>query len=180
VSRALAAARNLNSRVMKALVAGLVVIAVIGAAFGIYRWQSGDDERDGAEAATEEFAAYFSRTAGASCESSQLEQLPDGSWRFHLDCGQGSRCLAVDLERYHLTRKNSIYVGGDVEGVTDVRCSPDPGRRRKQRNDCRRASGPGSGRLASSPAPARARGGMPHTTTASAAGTARRAATATS
>jgi len=110
---------------MKALVAGLVVIAVIGAAFGIYRWQSGDDERDGAEAATEEFAAYFSRTAGASCESSRLEPLADNLWRFHLDCGQGSRCLAVDLERYHLTRKNSMYVGGDVEGVTDVRCSPD-------------------------------------------------------
>jgi hypothetical protein len=111
---------------VKAVAAVLVVFASLAVVFGAYRWTRGDDERDRAEAAANEFAAYFGRAAEVKCDSSKLEPLPDDSWRFHLACGdRGSRCLAVDLDQFRVTRKDSLYVAGNVEGVTDVRCSAD-------------------------------------------------------
>jgi hypothetical protein len=111
---------------MKALAAALVAFVAVAAGFGVYRLTSGDGERDRAQAAADEFAVYFSRAAGAKCDSSRLEALPDGLWRFHLGCtGGGSRCMALDLERFRATRNDSVYVSGNVEGVTDMRCAPD-------------------------------------------------------
>jgi hypothetical protein len=110
---------------MKALVAALVALVVVAAGFGVYRMTSGDEERDRARAAADEFAVYVSRAADGQCEASELHQLPNDLWRFRFDCGSGSRCMALDLERFRATRNDSVYVGGNVEGVEDIRCTPD-------------------------------------------------------
>jgi hypothetical protein len=110
---------------MKAALAVLVGIVILAAAFGLYRWRAGGDaQQERAEAAAAEFAAYFGRAAQTSCKVSELVQLPNGLWRFRLDCGQGSRCMALDLDRFRATTRDSIYVGGTVEGVADAPCAP--------------------------------------------------------
>src|SRR5215212_8334022 len=80
----------LNSRNVKVVAAVLVVFASLAVVFGAYRWTRGDDERDRAEAATNEFAAYFGRAAEVKCDSSKLEPLPDDSWRFTLLAATGA------------------------------------------------------------------------------------------
>jgi hypothetical protein len=166
---------------MKALVAALVALVVGAAGFGVYRLTAGDEERDRAQAAIKEFAAFCTRAATTKCEVSSLERIAPNRWRFRFgQPRQTSRCLALDLEEFRVTRNDSVYVGGNVEGVTDMRCTPDSWTPReaaqrlvestwaKQRN-ARFFSCGGPGEMRYSPYNNR-----------SVAGTARRAATATS
>jgi hypothetical protein len=115
---------------MKALVVVLVVAALAAGAFALYAWRDRDDERRRAEAAAKEYAAWNTRIASASagpsstCEARQVEPLLDETWRVHLACGESTRCFAIDLEQYRLTR-DGLYVSGQVDGVTRVACSAD-------------------------------------------------------
>lgn len=117
-------------RRMKAVLVVLIVVAIGAGGFGLYVGLDGDDERERAEAAANEYAAWVGPAASASsgsrteCEASNVEQLPDGTWRFRLDCGEGSRCLALDLEQFRVVR-DGLYVGGTVDGVTQAPCSAD-------------------------------------------------------
>lgn len=113
------------SAVKKAAMALLVGVVIAGSGVGLYVWLDGPSERDRAEEAADEFAAYFSRAAAAKCDASQLEPLADeGSWLFHLDCGQGSRCLALDLDEFTKIPPG-MYVSGSVEGVSNSPCGPE-------------------------------------------------------
>jgi hypothetical protein len=111
---------------MKAIVVVVVGFTILALSFGIYRWASDDKERARAEAAAEEFAAYCTRAANEKCEVSQLEQVAPDRWRFHFGPpGRANRCLLLDLNEFRATRKDSIYVGGNVEGVRDTPCRTD-------------------------------------------------------
>jgi hypothetical protein len=117
---------------MKAAVAVLVGIVLLAAGFGIYRWLSEDEERARAEAAAEELTAFCK----GRCDVVRVEPISGDLWRFHVrDPVGGSRCMAVDLDHFRVSKTDSIYVGGSVDGVSDTACSvewwmPDQAERR--------------------------------------------------
>jgi hypothetical protein len=111
--------------VKKAVMALLAGVVITAGGVGLYVWLDQPSERDRAEEAADEFAVYFGRAGGGKCEASKLEPLADeGAWRFHLDCGRGSRCLALDLDEF-TTIPPGMHVAGSVEGVTNSPCGPE-------------------------------------------------------
>jgi hypothetical protein len=111
---------------MKAVVAVLVGVVILAAGFGIYRWQSGDDERGRAEAAARAMEAYC-RRQGARCEVLRVEPISDGVWRLRYAArfGRPDRCSALDLDKFRVTKDHSLYVGGTIEGTSEIPCGPE-------------------------------------------------------
>jgi hypothetical protein len=111
---------------MKALVAVLIGLALVAGGFGVYYWFSDDDERPRAEAAVKELEA-FCRRRGSSCDVVRMEPIGDGVWRLYLKRrpGRPGDCSALDLDTFRVTKHHSLYVGGTIEGTSDVACSPE-------------------------------------------------------
>jgi hypothetical protein len=110
---------------MRVVVAVLGGLAILAGAFGLYRWQSGDDERGKAETAAKDLSAYCKRQ-GAQCEVARVERISDDVWRFHIrkpDGGTG--CADTDLSKFSATANDSTFVGGNIEGVAVVACGPE-------------------------------------------------------
>jgi hypothetical protein len=140
---------------MRTVVAALVGVAILAGVFGTYFWLSGDEEHDRAEAAAKEYSAFgrqrcdarrverlalpIWQTPGARKKLEEetalckqpydvlgIEQVSGDIWRFHVrDPGaDGKRCMEVDLAHFHVSRE-SIDVGGTVEGLSDAPCGPE-------------------------------------------------------
>jgi hypothetical protein len=122
---------------MRAVVAALVAVALLFGGFAAYRSLSGDEERERAEAAAREYSRFGKErcdrqpaTRRAECEETyavrRIDRIAPNLWRFHVrEPHFGSRCMAVDLDQFHVARESSIYVGGTVEGLSDTPCGPE-------------------------------------------------------
>lgn len=139
---------------MRAIVGVLIGLAPVAGGFGVYRWLSGEDERDRAEAAAQKYSAFGVKrcndrrardlkhwqTPGArklldertaECkrpyEVRQIEQIDTGLWRFHVreEEGGAPRCLQVQLAQFHVSARSSVYAEGNAEGVSDTACGPE-------------------------------------------------------
>jgi hypothetical protein len=136
---------------MRTIVGVLVGLAIVAGGFGVYRWLSGDDARDRAEAAAAEYSAYGTKRCDAEraekasrsiwprklldemtaeCKRPydvlRLEPVTDNSWLLQVrDAEKGTRCIELDLARFHVVEESSVYVGGTVEGLSDAPCGPE-------------------------------------------------------
>lgn len=103
---------------MKALVAVVGILAILAGGFGVYRWLSSDDDhaRERAEAAARE----IDRRCRQGCEVFRVERVSDRFWRLHMRyTGSPVLCRMLDLDEYRVTKRDSLYVGGAVYGVSD-------------------------------------------------------------
>jgi hypothetical protein len=122
---------------MRAVVAVLVGVAMLAGGFGAYYWLSGDEERERAETAAREYSVFGAERCDrqperrkAECKAAydvlRIDRIAHNVWRFHVrEPHYGSRCMAVDLEQFHVSRESSIYVGGTVDGLSDTPCGPE-------------------------------------------------------
>lgn len=140
---------------MKAVAAVGVALALLAGGLGVYRWLSGDEERDRAEAAAEEYSSFGRKR----CDAERAEKAASGSWpgtrgrkllnEMTAECKrpydvlriepgttenawllrvraeQGTRCMELDLAKFRVVEKSSLYVDGTVEGLSDAPCGPD-------------------------------------------------------
>jgi hypothetical protein len=109
---------------VKAVVTVVAGVAILAVGFMVYRWQRNDDgERRRAEKAAEQGAA-FCRKQGSRCDVVRVEPLSEGFWRLHVrNPGQATKCWRLDLEGFRATERDSVYVGGAIEGISDMACT---------------------------------------------------------
>jgi hypothetical protein len=126
---------------MKAVAAVFVGVLIAAGSVALYRWLDEDKERVRAEAALSTYCFTFAPCGDdggggeplpavargrGSCVTSELAAIRDSDvWRFRITCGRGSHCEAIDLENFHATRNDSVYVGASADGVTPIPCSAD-------------------------------------------------------
>jgi hypothetical protein len=107
---------------MKGLVAVLGALVIVAAGFGVYRLTGGDEDRARAETAAKE----LTRFCRGQCEVVGVEPLDGDRWLFQIrDAGGGRHCMAADLNEFRVNTRDSIYVGGTVDGVADEPCGPE-------------------------------------------------------
>jgi hypothetical protein len=107
------------------VIAGVFVgLAIVAGGVGVYRWLSGDDDhsRERAEAAAREIDTRCQHR----CDVVRLERVSDRFWRLHTRYG-GSPilCMMLDLDEYRVAKRDSVYVGGAVYGISDTPCADD-------------------------------------------------------
>jgi hypothetical protein len=140
---------------MRAIVGVFIGLAIVAGGFGVYRWLSGDDERDRAEDAAAKYSAFGKKRCDAErAENASLpiwkppgarkkldemtaeckrpydvlriEPSRDNIWLLHVrDAEEGTRCMELDLTQFRVVEKSSLYVGGTVEGLSDAPCGPE-------------------------------------------------------